>query len=161
MRGAGEVSDAVRELSIAFPNLDITFWSQLLLVFRKKGFCKERLDYIVDVALTTDRLVNQYRFNRLCIADFTSITEPLTIIPNSVADNISDPDVKIVSVRLGKETVLTYEQDAIFACLEYKPWKSTAQKEIKAIENNNSEEKISFEDWQKELEKEGKTSNLF
>ena len=73
-----EVASAIRTLTAAFPNVSGDFWALLSNRFRVLGYSRERLQYILHIAIDTDRLTNQYRYGRLTVADFTSITKPIT-----------------------------------------------------------------------------------
>lgn len=74
-----DIAKTIRMLTGAFPNLSSDFWALLTNRFAELRFSKERLRYILHVALDTDRLINQYRYGRLTVADFTSITRPMTL----------------------------------------------------------------------------------
>ena len=72
-----DIATAISKLTIAFPNQSPEFWAILANRFAELHFSKERLKYILHIALDTDRLTNQYRYGRLTIGDFTSISRPL------------------------------------------------------------------------------------
>ena len=73
-----DIASAIRKLAAAFPSLSPEFFGLLGNRFAELNFSRDRLKYIMHVALDTNQLTNQYRSGRLSIADFTSISRPMT-----------------------------------------------------------------------------------
>lgn len=86
-----DIVSAVRTLTACFPNMQPDFWALLTNRFAVLKFSRERLQHILHIAVDTDRLINQYRFNRLTVADFTSITISLQFY--SYNEAMSNPDL--------------------------------------------------------------------
>ncbi len=75
----GEIASAIRKLMASFPALPADFWGLLGNRLAELRFSRDRLRYMMHVALDTNQLINQYRYGRLCVADFTSIYRPMTM----------------------------------------------------------------------------------
>lgn len=72
-----DIVNAIKTLTIAFPNMQPDFWALLTNRLKVLAFSRERLQYILHIAIDTNKLIQQYRFGRLTIADFTSITKQI------------------------------------------------------------------------------------
>ena len=121
-RPQGEVAECVRQLSIAFPAMPTDFWVMLTQRFKALGFCRERLQYILHVAIDTDALINQYRYNRLCVADFTSITKPIESFSYSEAYEMYQNGRRdLVWINIApKKSIIVTKDAAEFAGYQYK-----------------------------------------
>ena len=73
-----DIALAIRKLMTSFPSQTPEFWGLLGNRIAELRFSRDRLKYMMHVALDTNQLMNQYRYGRLTIADITSISRPMT-----------------------------------------------------------------------------------
>lgn len=74
-----DIAKTVRLLAAAFPKLSPDTWALLSYRFAALGFSKEKLNYILHVALDTDELIKEYQYDRLSVPNFVSIKRPMKL----------------------------------------------------------------------------------
>lgn len=119
-------ANAAALLAAAFPSLDPQQSVLLYDTLSTSGFSKERIEYIIYIALRTDRLINQARYGKLCVADFMSITIPLESFSfEDAVTKYQDGRRDLVWVRHDRATkkeIIVAESQAKYAQLPYKPF---------------------------------------
>jgi len=97
------------------------FWLLVQQAFIELGYSKQRIDYIVKKAITTDTLIAQYRYGNLSVPDIISITKPLEVIGYEDAmEMYRHGREDLVWIGDPRHGSIVSRLDAEFACLKYR-----------------------------------------
>ena len=123
-----DIASATRKLIASFPSMPPEFWGLLGNRIAELRFSRDRLKYMMHVALDTNQLINQYRYGRLTIADFTSISRPMTTYSFPEAEK-NPLDKAYVYCHLDKPNLceITTIEEAKLSGLRWEPFLRTCR----------------------------------